>query len=67
MTETASEARRKKIAKRLKVINAFRHSGNLPEWMILEVIPVIPPIYVHWSHSMADGLPRQTSMTSIAG
>ncbi len=43
MMETASEARRKKIAKRLKVINAFRHSGNLPEWMILEVIPVIPP------------------------
>ena len=43
MMETGSEARRKKIAKRLKVINAFRHSGNLPEWMILEVIPVIPP------------------------
>ena len=43
MTETASEARRKKIAKRLKVMNAFRNSGNLPEWMILDVIPVIPP------------------------
>src|SRR5262245_17850683 len=43
MMETSSEARRKKIAKRLKVINAFRHSGNLPDWMILEVIPVIPP------------------------
>src|SRR5712691_10059257 len=43
MTGTASEARRKKIAKRLKVINAFRHSGNLPDWMILSVIPVIPP------------------------
>jgi DNA-directed RNA polymerase subunit beta' len=43
MMETASEARRKKIAKRLKVVNAFRNSGNLPEWMILEVIPVIPP------------------------
>src|ERR1044071_5507338 len=43
MKETASEARRKKIAKRLKVINAFRNSGNSPEWMVLEVIPVIPP------------------------
>src|SRR5262245_17014492 len=43
MTETSSEARRKKIAKRLKVINAFRHSGNKSEWMILEVLPVIPP------------------------
>src|SRR5213594_1597630 len=43
MTETASEARRKKITKRLKVLNAFRHSGNLPDYMILEVIPVMPP------------------------
>jgi len=43
MREVSSEARRKKIAKRLKVVNAFRVSGNRPEWMILEVIPVIPP------------------------
>ncbi|MGE0824269.1 MAG: DNA-directed RNA polymerase subunit beta' [Candidatus Binatia bacterium] len=43
MLETSSDARRKKIAKRLKVINAFRLSGNRPEWMILEVLPVIPP------------------------
>ena len=35
MKATASEARRKKIAKRLKVVNAFRESGNKPEWMIL--------------------------------
>jgi DNA-directed RNA polymerase subunit beta' len=33
----------KKIAKRLKMIEAFRESGNKPEWMILDVIPVIPP------------------------
>ncbi len=43
MVETSSEARRKKTAKRLKVVNAFRQSGNSPEEMILEVIPVIPP------------------------
>ncbi len=43
MREVSSEARRKKIAKRLKVVNAFRVSGNRPEWLILEVIPVIPP------------------------
>ncbi len=43
MIETSSEARRKKTAKRLKVVNAFRQSGNHPEEMILEVIPVIPP------------------------
>lgn len=43
MKETKSEAKRKKIAKRLSVVNAFRSSGNRPEWMMLEVIPVIPP------------------------
>ena len=36
-------AKRKKIAKRLKVVEAFRESGNRPEWMMLDVIPVIPP------------------------
>ncbi len=38
-----SEAKRKKIAKRLKVVEAFRDSGNRPEWMMLTVIPVLPP------------------------
>jgi DNA-directed RNA polymerase subunit beta' len=41
-TET-SQIRRLKAAKRLKVVDAFRKSGHRPEWMILEVIPVIPP------------------------
>ena len=43
MKEATSEAKRKKLAKRLKVLEAFRESGNQPEYMILEVIPVIPP------------------------
>jgi DNA-directed RNA polymerase subunit beta' len=43
MREATSEAKRKKIAKRLKVLDAFRESGNRPEHMILEIIPVIPP------------------------
>ncbi|OGP55191.1 MAG: DNA-directed RNA polymerase subunit beta' [Deltaproteobacteria bacterium RBG_13_52_11] len=43
MKETQSEAKRKKLAKRLRVIEAFRDSGNKPVWMILDVIPVIPP------------------------
>ncbi|HMY16400.1 MAG TPA: DNA-directed RNA polymerase subunit beta' [Polyangium sp.] len=43
MREATSEAKRKKIAKRLKVVEAFKESGNRPEWMMLEVIPVIPP------------------------
>ena len=38
-----SEAKRKKIVKRLKLVETFIESGNRPEWMILEVIPVIPP------------------------
>src|SRR3989454_6162429 len=43
MRDANSEVRRKKMAKRLKVISAFKTSGNRPEWMVLEVIPVIPP------------------------
>src|SRR6266566_781417 len=43
MREATSEAKRKKIAKRLKVVEAFRESGNRPEWMMLTVIPVLPP------------------------
>ncbi|HET6371696.1 MAG TPA: DNA-directed RNA polymerase subunit beta' [Candidatus Polarisedimenticolia bacterium] len=41
-TETSLQ-KRLKHAKRLKVVEAFRKSGNKPEWMILDVIPVIPP------------------------
>ncbi|MDD3029495.1 MAG: DNA-directed RNA polymerase subunit beta' [Alphaproteobacteria bacterium] len=43
MISTSSEAKRKKIVKRLKVVEAFIESGARPEWMILDVIPVIPP------------------------
>jgi len=43
MLEATSEAKRKKTAKRLKVVEAFKSSGNKPEWMILECIPVLPP------------------------
>src|SRR5215208_1401194 len=43
MKEATSEAKRKKLAKRLKVVEAFVVSGNRPDWMMLEVIPVIPP------------------------
>ncbi|MDE2867368.1 MAG: DNA-directed RNA polymerase subunit beta' [Chloroflexota bacterium] len=38
-----SKQRQKKAAKRLKVVEAFRRSGNRPEWMILNVLPVLPP------------------------
>ena len=41
--ETKNVQKKKKFIKRLKVAEAFRSSGNRPEWMILEVIPVLPP------------------------
>ncbi len=40
---TRSKQKRKKATKRLKVVEAFRRSGNRPEWMVLTVLPVIPP------------------------
>ncbi len=40
---TRSQTKKKKYTKRLKIVEAFLESGNKPEWMILEVIPVIPP------------------------
>jgi len=43
LRDTNSEARRKKLVKRLKLVEAFIESNSRPEWMILEVVPVIPP------------------------
>ncbi len=40
---TRSKQRKKKATKRLKVVEAFRRSGNRPEWMVMTVLPVIPP------------------------
>src|SRR6266705_1219749 len=43
LRDTNSEAKRKKLVKRLKLLEAFIDSKSRPEWMILEVVPVIPP------------------------
>ena len=43
MTETGSELKLKKLSKRLKLLEAFITSGNRPEWMVLTIVPVIPP------------------------
>jgi len=43
MTKETSQQNRKKITKRLRIVEAFLNSGNKPEWMILEVVPVLPP------------------------
>src|SRR5471032_28953 len=43
LKNTGSEAKIKKYAKRLKVLEAFQRSGIKPDWMVLEVLPVLPP------------------------
>ena len=43
LQETNSETKRKKITKRLKLLEAFQQSGNKPEWMVMTVLPVLPP------------------------
>lgn len=43
LKETTSEAKRKKLVKRLKLVEAFADSESRPEWMILDLVPVIPP------------------------
>ena len=43
MPLTKSEAKLKKYSKRLKLLKSFNESGNRPEWMILEVLPILPP------------------------
>ncbi|SET90999.1 DNA-directed RNA polymerase subunit beta' [Thalassotalea agarivorans] len=43
LPEIGSETKRKKITKRLKLMEAFAQSGNKPEWMIMSVLPILPP------------------------
>ncbi len=43
MDQTGSETKLKKLAKRLKLVEALLESGNRPEWMVLTVLPVLPP------------------------
>ena len=60
---TGSEAKIKKIAKRLKVLEAFQQSGIKPDWMILEVLPVLPPDLRRWTEA---ALRRRILTTSTA-
>merc|ERR1711900_88555 len=41
--QTGSKQKAKKLTKRLQLVNGFQNSGNRPEWLILTVIPVLPP------------------------
>ena len=43
LPKTGSESKHKKLSKRLKLMEAFKSSGNKPEWMVMRVLPVLPP------------------------
>src|SRR6266850_1271858 len=43
MSATSSETKLKRLSKRLKLVESFIESGNKPEWMVLTVLPVLPP------------------------
>ena len=43
LPKTGSESKIKKLSKRLKLMEAFKHSGNKPEWIVMRVLPVLPP------------------------
>ncbi len=43
INQTSSEAKKKTIVKSLKVVEAFLNSGNRPEWMMITMLPVLPP------------------------
>ena len=57
---TNSETKLKKLSKRLKLLEAFDESGNKPEWMVMNVLPVLPPIFVPWFRLMEGVLLLQT-------
>ena len=44
--QTGSETKLKKMSKRLKLLEAFRDSNNKPEWMVMNILPVLPPDHV---------------------
>ncbi len=56
----ASGQKKARIVKRLEVVDAFRISGNKPEWMIIDVLPVIPPSCAPWCSWTAAALPPLT-------
>jgi DNA-directed RNA polymerase subunit beta' len=62
-----TQQKTKDLIKRLKIVEALRDSRNSPEWMVLDVIPVIPPTCGRSSFSTPVTSPPVTSTTSIAG
>ena len=58
--ETASGQKKLKIIKRLEVVEAFRQSNNRPEWMILDVVPVLPPERIFTCFPFCSRKPRSS-------
>ena len=57
---STSGQRRKKAVKRLRLVEAFRKSGNHPEWMVLTALPVLPPDLGPWCSLTAAASPPVT-------
>jgi DNA-directed RNA polymerase subunit beta' len=60
IAESTSELKPKKLAKRLKIVEAFIESGNRPEWMILTVFRSSRQSCARWCRWMVAGSPRRT-------
>jgi DNA-directed RNA polymerase subunit beta' len=68
MRATKSVAKRQKLAKRLKIVDAFRKSGVDPTWMIMDVIPVLPPGFASpWCPWRVDVSPHPISTICTGG
>ena len=65
--KTVSGQKKARVVKRLEVVDAFRLSGNKPEWMVIDVLPVIPRSCAPWCSWTAAGSLPLTSTTCIAG
>ena len=58
--DNSSGQKKAKILKRLEVVEAFRQSGNKPEWMVIDILPVIPRSFAPWSSWTAAVSPPAT-------
>jgi DNA-directed RNA polymerase subunit beta' len=64
---TTSETKSKKFSKRLKILEGFQKSGIKPEWMVLEVLPVLPPDLRPWCRLTVGALrPRISTISTVA-
>lgn len=58
--DNSSGQKRSNAIKRLEVVEAFIKSGNKPEWIIMDAVPVLPPSFALWYSLTAAGSPPPT-------